>query len=90
MYTIMNDKITTTTIKIENSLYDEFKTLNIKRKFYLKDLVIRCMYLYVTDQQFRDRVYNFSVPVLSEAAQTTPITIVSGSSSLVDITINKE
>ena len=70
----MND-ITTTTIKLENSLYDEFKTLNIKRKFYLKDLVIKCMHLYVTDPEFRDRVYNFNVPKLSSAAQLTSLTI---------------
>lgn len=67
--------ITTTTIKLENSLYNEFKTLNIKRKFYLKDLVIKCMWLYVTDPVFRDRVYNFHVPTLSPEAQTTLLTI---------------
>lgn len=81
MYTIMNENVTTTTIKIENSLYDEFKTLNIKRKFYLKDLVIRCMYLYVNDPSFRDKVYNFNVPQLSPSAQTTSLTIFSGSNT---------
>jgi hypothetical protein len=75
----MNEKITTTTIKIENSIYDEFKTLNIRRKFYLKDLVIRSMYLYVNDPVFREKVYNFTVPTLSDLANTTPITIMSGS-----------
>jgi hypothetical protein len=70
----MND-ITTTTIKLENSLYDEFKTISIKKKFYLKDLVIRCMHLYVNDPEFRDKVYNFNVPKLSSAAQITSLTI---------------
>ena len=75
----MNDKITTTTIKIENDLYDEFKTLNIKRKFYLKDLVERCMYLYVNDLVFREKVYNYIVPQLSPAAQITSLTITGSS-----------
>ena len=86
----MNDKITTTTIKIENSLYDEFKTLNIRRKFYLKDLVIRSMYLYVTDHELRDRIYNLSIPKLSEEAQTTPIIIVTGSAAPFNFLNNKE
>jgi len=77
----MNDTVTTTTIKIENSLYNEFKILNIRHRFYLKDLVIRSMWLYVNDEVFRDKVYNCIVPTLSSAAQTTSLTI-TGSSLL--------
>jgi len=33
------------------------------------------MHLYVNDPEFRDKVYNFNVPKLSPAAQTTSLTI---------------
>ncbi len=69
----MNIPSTITTIKIENSLYDSFKTLNIHRKFSLKDLVLRSMYLFITDSTFRDKVYTISVPVLSEPSQKKDI-----------------
>lgn len=75
MKIMSDDKITTTTIKIENSLYDEFKTLNIRKKFYLKDLVIKAMYLYVYDEEFRNKLYNFNIPKLSQSSPTTTLTI---------------
>jgi rRNA-processing protein FCF1 len=76
----MKDNVTITTIKIENSLYDGFKTLNIHRKFSLKDLVIRSMYLFTTDSTFRDRIYDVNIPVLSPEAQKSVLTFCSGSS----------
>ena len=71
----MSENITTTTIKIDTNLYDDFKILNVKRKFYLKDLVERCMHLYVNDEEFRNKVYNYQVPQLSPSAQATTLTI---------------
>lgn len=71
----MSDNITTTTIKIDTNLYDDFKILNVKRKFYLKDLVERTMHLYVNDEEFRNKVYNYQVPQLSPTAQATTLTI---------------
>lgn len=71
---MIND-VTTTTIKIENSLYDEFRMLNIKKKFHLKDLVLNAMYLYVNDPNFRERLYNTKIPVLSPQAQIVSLTL---------------
>ena len=74
MYTIMSN-ITTTTIKLENSLYDEFRTISVKNRFSLKELVVRAMYLYTHDTEFRNRLYNFNVPKLSPEAQSVTLTI---------------
>jgi len=65
----------TTTIKVNKQLYDSFKIDNIKSKFNLQDLVSRSMYLYMNDSDFRDKLYNFVLPVLSEASQKTVLNI---------------
>ena len=64
-----------TTVKVDKELYESFKITNIKNKFYLQDLVNRCMYLYLNDEQFRGKIFNFTIPVLSETAQTTVLNI---------------
>jgi hypothetical protein len=64
-----------TTVKVDKVLYESFKINNIKTKFYLQDLVNRCMYLYMHDPAFREKVYTFNIPVLSEEAQTTQLNI---------------
>jgi hypothetical protein len=71
----------TTTININNDLYNEFKTLCVGKRFYLKDLVERAMYLFVNDEKYRTSISDFNIPVLSEESQLTPISIVSGSNS---------
>ena len=52
-----------------------------KSKFNLQDLVSRSMYLYMNDKEFRDKLYNFILPVLSEASQQTVLNI-SGSKKI--------
>lgn len=64
-----------TTVKVDRELYDSFKIKNVKTKFFLQDLVNRCMYLYLNDDSFRDKIYNFNIPQLSEAAQTAVLNI---------------
>lgn len=64
-----------TTVKVEKQLYESFKIKNVKTKFYLQDLVNRCMYLYLNDEQFRDKIYNFNIPQLSEPAQVAVLNI---------------
>jgi hypothetical protein len=64
-----------TTVKVDKQLYESFKIKNVKNKFYLQDLVNRCMYLYLNDDQFRSQIYNFNIPQLSELAQTTILNI---------------
>lgn len=64
-----------TTVKVDKELYESFKITNVKSKFYLQDLVNRCMYLYLNDEQFRAKIFNFNIPVLSETAQTALLNI---------------
>ena len=64
-----------TTVKVDKQLYESFKIKNVKTKFYLQDLVNRCMYLYLNDDQFRSQIYNFNIPQLSESAQTAILNI---------------
>jgi len=64
-----------TTVKVDKQLYESFKITNVKNKFYLQDLVNRCMYLYLNDDKFRNQIYNFNIPQLSDAAQTAILNI---------------
>jgi hypothetical protein len=62
-----------TSVKVDKDVYEQFKQICINRKFYLQDLVNRSLYLFTTDTQFRDTIYNYNVPVLStESQQTIP------------------
>lgn len=64
-----------TTVKVDKQLYESFKITNVKTKFYLQDLVNRCMYLYLNDDKFRAQIYNFNIPQLSDEAQTAILNI---------------
>jgi len=66
-------KKTFTSVKVDKEVYDQFKQICINRKFYLQDLVNRSLYLFTTDTQFRDTIYNYSVPVLSTESQQTMV-----------------
>ncbi len=68
-------KSSVTTVKVDQGLYETFKIQNIKSKFHLQDLVNRAMYLYLNDKEFRDKLYNFTIPVLSEQSQVTKLNI---------------
>jgi predicted DNA-binding ribbon-helix-helix protein len=61
---------TATTVKIEKSLYDNFKILGIQNNLTLQTFVDKCVHLYVGDtsasSSFRTLVNNFIVPVLSD------------------------
>ena len=64
-----------TTVKVDNGLYELFKIQNVKSKFHLQDLVNRAMYLYLNDKDFKDKLYNLIIPVLSEESQITKLNI---------------
>jgi hypothetical protein len=64
-----------TTVKVDKILYESFKIKNVQTRFYLQDLVNRCMYLYMNDEEFREKIYTFNIPVLSEAAQMAVLNI---------------
>jgi hypothetical protein len=59
-----SDKVTTT-IKLKSSLYDDLKILSIKNKFSLQTFAEKCVYLYVFDDGFRNKINEFVMPVLS-------------------------
>lgn len=67
-----------TSVKIDKVIYEQFKKMSINRKFHLQDLVNKSMHLFITDESFRNTVYNHVVPVLSnepEKVEKTPETI---------------
>jgi hypothetical protein len=66
---IMKDKIATT-VKIEPTLYDEFKVLGIRCRLTLQGLVERCVYRYVKEDVFRTDINNFTMPVTSGSVAT--------------------
>ena len=63
----MKEKIATT-VKIEPSLYDEFKILGIRYRLTLQGLVERCVFRYVKEDVFRTDINNFLVPVMTGSA----------------------
>ena len=52
-----------TTVKIEHSLYDEFKVMGIRCRLTLQGLVERCVYRYVKEEPFRTQINDFTLPL---------------------------
>tara|TARA_Y100001938_G_C8053854_1_gene413370 strand:+ start:301 stop:489 length:189 start_codon:yes stop_codon:yes gene_type:complete len=50
-----------TTVKILNELYTSFKKDTIENEFTLQKLVNRSMYLYTTDEGFKNNIHNTCV-----------------------------
>ena len=48
-----NTQLTATTVKIDKSLYGDFKILGIRSGMTLQDFVEKCVYLYVKDPNFQ-------------------------------------
>lgn len=51
-------KKSTTSLKIPETLYEDFKITCIRSKMNLQEVVERSLYLYMTDEDFRKRIYN--------------------------------
>lgn len=64
----MNTKKVATTVKVENTLYDQFKIFGIRHKLTLQGLVEKTIYRYVNEDKFRDELNNFIVPVTETSA----------------------
>lgn len=62
-----------TTVKIEPSLYDEFKVLGIRYRLSLQGLVERCVIRYVNDESFRVCINEFVPPNFSGSVATTTL-----------------
>ena len=46
-----------TSVKIPQTLYEDFKVTCVKTKFGLQDIVERSMYMYLTDAKFRQAIH---------------------------------
>jgi hypothetical protein len=55
---INKTKKATTSLKIPETLYEDFKVSCIKSKMNLQEVVERSLYLYMTDEGFRKLIYN--------------------------------
>jgi len=64
----MNTKKVATTVKVENTLYDQFKIFGIRHKLTLQGLVEKTVYRYVNDDTFRNDINNFIVPIIQPSA----------------------
>lgn len=47
-----------TSVKIHAELFDEFKVLCVRTKFNFQKLADRSMYLYLKDEDFRNKLHN--------------------------------
>ena len=51
-----NEKLTS--VKVTETLFEEFKVLCVRTKFSLQKLVDRSMDLYLTDEEYRKNIHN--------------------------------
>ena len=47
-----------TSVKVNTQLFDDFKVMCVRTKLSLQKLTDRAMYLYVTDETFRQQINN--------------------------------
>lgn len=50
--------LTLTSVKVPDELFEDFRVLTIKTKFSFQKLTERCMFLYVTNEEFRKQIHN--------------------------------
>lgn len=54
-------KRTTTSVKIPENLYEDFKIMSIRSKMNLQEIVERTIFMYITDSNFRQKIHeNYS------------------------------
>ena len=53
----MEKKYSTTTVKIPEKMYQDYKIMNVRTNINFQDLVHRSMYLYLTDSDFRFKIH---------------------------------
>lgn len=51
-----NEKLTS--VKVNETLFEEFKVLCVRTKFSLQKLVDRSMDMYLTDEEYRKEMHN--------------------------------
>ena len=60
-----NEKLTLTSVKVHQDLFEEFKVASIKNKFNLQKLTNRAIHLYLSDEDFRKQLHNHTELVMS-------------------------
>lgn len=55
-------KMKLTSVKVSPILQKEFKLLSLSTEISLQKLVNRALFLYVTEQDFRDKIYDVNIP----------------------------
>jgi hypothetical protein len=60
-----NEKLTLTSVKVHQDLFEEFKVASIKNKFNLQKLTNRAIHLYLSDEEFRKQLHNHTELVMS-------------------------
>ena len=51
-------KMQLTSVKVPEDLFEQFKIACVKYKFSVQKLTERCMFLYLTNEEFRKSVHN--------------------------------
>ena len=57
-------------VKVNDTLFDEFKVLCVRTKFSLQKLVDRSIHLYLTNDDFRKQLHNHTNLSLSGSQQS--------------------
>jgi hypothetical protein len=66
----MADKSKLTSVKVNETLFDEFKVLCVRTKFSLQKLVDRSIHLYLTDNDYRKKLHSHLNLSLSGSKQS--------------------
>jgi hypothetical protein len=53
----MEKKFSTTTVKLPDKMYQDYKIMSIRSTMNFQDLVHRSMFLYLTDSNFRHKIH---------------------------------
>ncbi len=70
----MSKETVMTSVKVQKDLYEQFKNKTNKTKFYLQDLVNRSMNLYLTDEDFRKKLEEFSDNTVTDSSKPFTLT----------------
>jgi len=54
----MGNKMQLTSVKVPEDLFEQFKIACVKYKFSVQKLTERCMFLYLTNEDFRKNIHN--------------------------------
>ena len=54
----MGNKMQLTSVKVPEDLFEQFKIACVRYKFSVQKLTERCMFLYLTNEEFRKSVHN--------------------------------